>query len=324
MRGYPNLFLVARIPLGLIGSIVKYRKEQFPKLLSIELSNACNSNCIMCPRTELTRKIQHMPTEILEKIVRDCRGKPLRKINLFWFGDSLTNPKFIDQLKMIRSALPGVILNLSTNAELLTKERSDIILQEGLLDRINFDVDGITKETYESIRRGVNFDVVMKNVHYFIDEKNKLKVRKPCISVTIIRMTKTCSEIDDFKDYWQNHADKVEVNDYNTWLGSKPDFNVGDTLEKSREGSFKYPCVHPWEELVISANGKAGLCCLDYDLKAEVGDVTKQSIEKIWKGKQMTEYRNYIMKLNYHMVEPCKNCNNYIYQDKTLWAKLWK
>lgn len=265
-----------------------------------------------------------MPAEILEKIISDCRGKPLRKINLFWFGDSLTNPKFIDQLRTIRRALPEVTLNLSTNAELLTRERSDIILQEALLDRINFDIDGITKETYESIRRGVNFDIVMKNVHYFIDEKNKLKVRKPRISVTIIKMTKTLSEIEDFKNYWKSHVDKVEINDYNTWLGSKPDFNVGDTLEKSREGSFKYPCVHPWEELVVSADGKAGLCCLDYDLKAEVGDVTKQSIEEIWRGKQMTEYRNYIMKLNYHMIEPCKNCNNYIYQDKTLWAKLWK
>lgn len=321
MRNQTSLF---KIPLRFIGNIIKNRKERFPKLLSIELSNACNSRCIMCPRSDLTRKIQHMPMEVLEKIIRDCRGKPLRKINLFWFGDSLTNPKFIDQLRMISKALPKVILNLSTNAELLTEKRSDIMLQEALLDRINFDIDGITKKTYESIRRGVNFDVVMKNVHYFIDMRNKLRARKPHISVTIIKMTKTFSEIDDFKSYWKNHADKVEVNDYNTWLGSKPDFNVGNTLKKSREGSFQYPCIHPWNELVISADGKGGLCCLDYDLTAEIGDVARESIEEMWRGKRMAEYRHHIMKLDYHMIGPCKNCNSYIYQDKTLWAKLWK
>ena len=94
----------------------------------------------------------------------------MRKISLFWFGDSLTNPEFIDQVRMVRKALPGVILNLGTNAALLTEKRSDIILEEGLLDRINFDIDGITKKTYESIRVGLDFDVVMKNVCYFIDK----------------------------------------------------------------------------------------------------------------------------------------------------------
>jgi radical SAM protein with 4Fe4S-binding SPASM domain len=292
--------------------------------LSIELSNACNSNCIMCPRADLTRRIQHMPMEVLEKIISDCRKQPLRKINLFWFGDSLTNPKFIDQLRIIRKALPKATLNLSTNAELLTLRRSDLILNEDLLDRINFDIDGVTKKTYQSIRRGVNFDLVMKNVHYFIDKRNKLGKGKPRISVTIIKMTKTLSEIDDFKSYWKNHADKVEVNDYNTWLGSKPDFNVGNTLKRSREGGFDFPCIHPWNELVISADGKAGLCCLDYDLTAEVGDVTKEKIEDIWTGEKMAEYRNHIMKLDYHLIAPCRNCNSYIYQDKTWWAKLWR
>ena len=313
-----------KIPLGLIGNIIKARKERFPKLLSIELSNACNSNCIMCPRADLTRKIQHMPLQILEKIIRDCQRKPLKKINLFWFGDSLTNPKFIQQLRMIRGGLPEVILNLSTNAELLTEKRSDIILKEILLDHINFDIDGITKKTYESIRRGVNFDLVMKNVKYFIEKRNEIKAQKPFVSVTIIKMTKTSAEIEDFKRYWKGFADKVEINDYNTWLGSKPDLNVGETLHKSQEGKFEYPCIHPWNELVISADGKGGLCCLDYDLTAEVGDVTKQSIEQIWKGKKITEYRRLIMELNYHLIEPCKKCNAYIYQDRTFWAKLWK
>ena len=321
MRNRSSLF---KMPLRFVGNIIKNRKERFPNLLSIELSNACNSNCIMCPRADLTRRIQHMPMEILEKIMSDCRRQPLRKINLFWFGDSLTNPKFIDQLRLISKALPKATLNLSTNAELLTQNRSDIILNESLLDRINFDIDGVTKKTYESIRRGVNFDVVIKNVHYFIGKRNQLRVRKPRISVTIIKMTETLSEIDDFKGYWINYADKVEVNAYNTWLGSKPDFNVEDALKRSREGSFDFPCIHPWNELVISADGKAGLCCLDYDLTAEVGDVTKEKIEDIWTGERMAEYRNHIMKLDYHVIPPCRNCNSYIYQDKTWWAKLWR
>ena len=36
------------------------RHEKFPRLLSIELTTACNSSCIMCPRPRMKRRIAHM------------------------------------------------------------------------------------------------------------------------------------------------------------------------------------------------------------------------------------------------------------------------
>ncbi|GIS46542.1 MAG: hypothetical protein Ct9H90mP18_08740 [Gammaproteobacteria bacterium] len=29
--------------------------------------------------------------------------------------------------------------------------------------------------------------------------------------------------------------------------------------------------THPWEEMVIGADGRVGLCCLDHELNEEVG-----------------------------------------------------
>ncbi len=75
-------------------TINRKKREKFPRLLSIELSNICNASCIMCPRDLLTRKIQNMSAETLGKITDSCKGEPVRKINLFWFGDSLCNRDF--------------------------------------------------------------------------------------------------------------------------------------------------------------------------------------------------------------------------------------
>lgn len=302
---------------------LKKKYETFPKLLSIEITSACNAKCIMCPRDSLTRPIQHMSEEIFNKIISDCKGNDVKKINLFWFGDPLCNPNIKEYLSHIKRELPKVKLYISTNAELLNESLTNEILEKELIDVINFDIDGTTKDTYESVRVGVNFDKVLENVHYFIEKKKELNARKPQTRLTMIKMDKTADEVEDFKKYWSSRADKVDISNYNTWLGTKEDRNVGDTLEKSQRGSFKYPCVHPWEELVISADGIAGLCCLDYDLSAKVGNVMKNSIKDIWQGEVINGFRQKMIDLDYDKIEACRKCNAYIYQDGKLWSNLW-
>lgn len=306
-----------------VKNYLKKKYEVFPELLSIEITSACNAVCIMCPHDTMTRKVEHMSLDVFNKIILDCKDKPLKKINLFWFGDPICNPNIITYLEKVKEVLPGVKVYISTNAELLSEKFSDEMLEKKLIHVMNFDIDGITKETYESIRVGVDFDKVMKNVHYFIRKKKELGDRRPEVRVTIIKMDKTENEVDDFKKYWKKYADKVGINDYNTWLGEKEDRNVGTVLDKSQQGYFRYPCIHPWSEMVIAANGMAGLCCLDYDLTAELGDVMEESINEIWHGKKINSYREKMINLKYEDIDCCKKCNAYIYQDDQLWAKSW-
>lgn len=265
-----------------------------------------------------------MPFGIFKKIISDCENKPVKKINFFWFGDPFCNPRIIEYLQYARQKLPKVKFYISTNAELLTSPLADKILENCLLDVINFDVDGVKKQTYESIRRGVNFDLVLSNINYFMKKKKKLNLRKPQLRMTIIKMRETISEIAQFKKKWSRQADKVDVNDFNTWLGYIEDKNTGKKLEESKSGFFAYPCIHPWNELVISSEGEAGLCCLDYNLTASLGKITDEAIEQIWHGETLRNYRKKLIKLDYKNISCCANCNNYIYQDNTFWARIWK
>jgi MoaA/NifB/PqqE/SkfB family radical SAM enzyme len=303
---------------------MRKKRERFPKMLSLELSSACNANCIMCPHGEMTRKKGNMSLETLNKIIKDCQGQPLKKINLFWFGDSFCNRNAVEYIRAARKGLPGVKLYISTNAGLLSKEISQTIIDEDLLDVINFDIDGIKKETYEGIRRNLNYEEVVENVEYFLRYKKEKGKTKPQTRVTIIKMVPTEGEIEEFIKKWKPLVDKVDVNDYNTWLGTQDDRNVGESRQRSLGGNFDFACLHPWDELVISAEGIAGLCCLDYDLKAVVGDISKESIKEIWQGEKMNNYRNKMLNLDYDSIDVCKTCNAYIYQENKSWAKLQK
>ena len=45
-----------------------------PRLVSIELTNACNADCIMCSRRYMTRKVNHMPLELAKHVIRPSAG----------------------------------------------------------------------------------------------------------------------------------------------------------------------------------------------------------------------------------------------------------
>ncbi len=312
-------------------NIIKKYRYRFPKVLSIEFSSACNAKCIMCPQPEMDRKKENMSYDTLDLIIKHCVNQPLKKINLFWMGDSTVDKNMIEKIRLIRKNLPSVKLYLSTNSQLLSHERSKIIIDEHLLDVINFDIDGFTRNTFESVRKRLKFDTVISNVNFFlnylIDSRKKIQTR-----VTIIDMAPTKHEVKKFVDHWTGKVDKVDVNHYNTWLGSQEERNYDSAYHvdtnherkytESTTQSFDFACAHPWEEMVIGADGRVGLCCLDYELSAEIGDVGSSSIKEIWQGNVMNDYRILHKNLAYDKIAACKNCNAHTFQKDKLWARL--
>ena len=269
--------------------------------------------------------------ETLEKILDDCIGMPLKKINLFWMGDSTVDKHMIEKFRLVRKKLPNVKLYLSTNSQLLGEDRSRKIIDENLLDVINFDIDGFTRKTFESVRVRLDFQKVVNNVMFFINY-NKEKMANIETRVTIIDMQPTKHEVKKFVEHWTPLVDDVNVNHYNTWLGTQEERNYDSAdhfktedsnryTESTTEG-FNFSCLHPWEEMVIGADGRVGLCCLDYELSAEIGDTKKNTLKEIWQGNQVNMYRKKHDELKYHEIEACKNCNAHTFQKDKLWAKL--
>ena len=99
---------------------------------------------------------------------------------------------------------------------------------------------------------------------------------------------------------------------------------MGQKADASTAGRFTFPCKHPWEEFVIGHDGRVSICCLDFDFKVVVGDVTKMSIRDIWNGEAITEIRKKMMEDRYDELDLCRNCNNYIFQTECSWHYLWK
>ncbi len=301
------------------------RKLRFPEVISIESSSYCNADCIMCPRELLSRKKGNMPMDLYRKIIDECaeNDRYIKLIQPFMFGESFINKKLVEMIEYTKTRLPRTPVNVSTNGSLINPKMAQALIDCGL-DKINIDIDGATAETFEGVRLGLVYEQVVENARYLMELKRTTRSKTPEITVTIINMDETQHEIAAFKDQWTPLADNVVVQSYSTWTGSVEDKNVGDQASASSSGGFTFPCKHPWEEFVIANDGRVSICCLDFDFKVEVGDVSKQSIREVWNGAPIEEIRQKMIENRYDELEICSQCNNYIFQTECSWHQVWK
>lgn len=308
-----------------VRNAVTRRKLRFPEVVSIESSSYCNADCIMCPREQLTRDKGNMPMALYRKIIDECaeHRRYVRLIQPFMFGEPFINRRLVEMIRYAKQKLPRTPVNVSTNGSLITAAKAQEIIDCGL-DKINIDIDGATKETFEQVRVGLDYERVVENARLLMALKRKTGSRTPEITVTIINMDRTAGEIEAFKALWTPVADHVMVQSYTTWTGSVADRNTGDQAVNSATGGFTFPCKHPWEEFVIAHDGRVSICCLDFDFKVVVGDVSKQSIREIWNGETITRIREKMIENRYDELDLCRHCNNYIFQTVCAWHDLWK
>ncbi len=308
------------------------RRLKRPYKATIEVTNACNSHCIMCPRQGMTRSIGSMNMELFQKVIQDCDKAGVKIIQLFNFGEPLIHYRLPEMVQYAKTHTRARV-QISTNAALLTEKRARELMEAGL-DRINIDIDGFTKETYEGIRRRLPFDQVMANTRRLLELRREMG-RKLFVSVSIIQMPETEAEIADFRRYWTPLVNRVLVTNYNTWNENSvaPGFMPGQTsggqapalqINPTERGThFTCPCKSLWDQIVILHDGRAAICCLDYDGKVIVGDAKQESLLEIWQGQELTRLRQMHTELRMQDVPPCAVCNQYIFMEGSQWQYMW-
>ena len=70
----------------------------------------------------------------------------------------------------------------STNGILLNKKISTDLIKSGLT-RIQISIDAITKETYDKVRPGGNYNKIIENINEFLLIKQNLNARLPLVRV---------------------------------------------------------------------------------------------------------------------------------------------
>lgn len=277
-----------------------YRYPDFPDHVYVELTNVCNARCTICATPTMKRKREIMSRPLFEKIVDECGRRKAKKILPFLHGETLLVPGVVDYFRYIRRSAPETHVNLTTNGSRLTPELSEVFLRERLLDSVIVSIDGGDKETFESIRLGLSYDTVRKNVLHFIRRRNELGLASPSVSISMVTVKENWGTREELKSEWEE-ADEVRFSVYFNWAGK---------LENGERVPHKINfCERLYHYITILADGRVAMCCFDSEAEYMVGDVKSQSIHQVWHSEPFREKRRLLFERRFDQLKLCRGCD---------------
>ncbi|MEY2483596.1 MAG: hypothetical protein QOK24_2124 [Verrucomicrobiota bacterium] len=178
-----------------------------------DISNKCNLRCRMCHFS--FDHVFHQPAKFTSPALFErmaASALPLaHTLVLSASNEPLISPHFTDILKIAaRYSVPELLF--LTNGQLLSPKIADAIIEAGVT-QVQISIDGATKETYEYIRRGAQFDRLVRNLEYLSARKLELGRAAPRLQFNIVLMQRNLEELPLFVDL----AEKVGVE----WIAAR-------------------------------------------------------------------------------------------------------
>ncbi len=303
---------------------VKYREDwnksadenylpSHPLHVDIELSDACNLRCKMCAHGLGTiQNVGFMSNKLALRMIDECHVLGVSSIKFNWRGEATLDP-FLPCA--IEYAKKKRILEVQINTNGLPKKK-DILTEcaKRGIDRIIFSVDGFSKDTYEFMRIGGDYQELLENINNLVLWKKENNMSKPLLRIQMVRTKTNAHEVNNYLKYWKPLVDDVRISDV-TDRGQGEQFSVGDQITVGRRR-----CTQPFQRLAIARDGRVSPCCADWNQEFVVGDANSMRLIDIWNGEKM-QYIRTIQNANEHY--KIKICNKCCVKESYVWRKNW-
>jgi len=329
LNGISNVFLKNKILYEIEVTQKKTVLQSRPQNILLTLTSRCNLQCKMCCLWDLPNGY-----DIPEKIVHELKSFYPYLEEIVWSGGEVFLSKHFKKLFVEASQYKKIKHTVTTNGLLINEEWAELL--SGANTQICYSIDGVTKETYENLRKGGRFEDLLKSIAVINRHRKSSAYRmRKILSFVVMRSNymEMGKALDFAKEYGYDTVEFTPLNNYmhleNEDLFDRYDKetavymeNMRDkVMEKSEEFNievqYELPvmkkgscqkevslnigkatnsenelfCYMPWRWLSLIALGKAKAACY---CPREIGDIADSSLEEIWNGKAMQEYRQKI------------------------------
>lgn len=176
----------------------------FPTSIELQLSNQCNLNCIMCVVTtdySSEINISAFKTYIKEII-------PYLKNASFSGGEPFLIKEYFDLWEDFYKLNKDCRISINTNATILNEKVKNILGK--LKFNISVSVDGFSKETFESIRKNADRDLVYENLQFF---KDYTQQNNTFFNVKICTLNQNFREFPELFNYFNQQDISIILNE---------------------------------------------------------------------------------------------------------------
>ena len=281
-----------------------------PKTVIIEAVFGCNASCTMCPidmPTERTKGTMEMALfeDVIDKL--SPYAGEIKQLDVFGVGEPLLDKNYAKKIAYAKNkGFKNV--GFATNAEFLTEGMANDVMNAGI-DTIMISIDGVKKQTHESIRRKTHFEIVVNNTINAIKLRNANQ-QKTKFVIRFIKQQKNIAEWDEFRKYWSGIintecGDLIAGYDLHSWGG---EIDMKDT-DRVPAVPDELPCHHLYDRMIILNDGSVPLCCADMHLcNVKIGDCTIDDPIKVYNSDIMNRIRKVHLSGKRTSMDICKAC----------------
>jgi MoaA/NifB/PqqE/SkfB family radical SAM enzyme len=236
-------------------------------------------------------------------------------INLHFQGEPLMHPEIAQFIRLARKK--KLFVSFSTNANLLSGSIAGELIRAGLSHLI-ISLDGHNQQTYETYRKGGDFNLLLHNMKQLAEKKKKSRRKLPVIEVQTVVTAANEDYLGEIRKIaFLNGADIFRVKTaYVPDLTNVPDYlprqekfrrylqNPDGTLRMKKSGSGI--CFRANSSCVILFNLDVVSCCFDKNGTFILGNLKEEPFENIHRGNRAKLLSQNMAKGNAPAM--CRNC----------------
>jgi radical SAM protein with 4Fe4S-binding SPASM domain len=289
---------------------IRPEAREFPMMCVLSLAYVCNSKCPNCPYTNSTIRSDYRDHPVMGedtfRIIADQCGPHRAWIRISGGGEPMLHPKAIELIEYAKQG--GARVGLITNGSLFTEENSRRIL-EAQIDMIEFSVDAADPETYGKIRKGLDWEVLLRNIRRIVEMRNRLRSSTKIIASGVNQVD---IDIEVVARFWEDLVDNFQKRKYLTWGINDPSKSADPCPYLPSDQLI--PCPFLFERLNIDSRGKVMVCGFDIAAKTDMGNIHEKSIKDIWHGEGFEYYRQMHLERRGREIELCRDCPDWQYR----------
>jgi radical SAM protein with 4Fe4S-binding SPASM domain len=260
-----------------------------------------------------------MEWELFSKITDELISeKKLPMFMLALHSEPLVDKRIFKWVKYLKSKNPKFYCIVPTNGELLDTFAPVEIAESGV-DQLNINLSAYSKNTYERLHAGLDYERVIKNVNSFlVNETMKQKLQ-----IMFVLCRENEREAQQTVKYWRQKGVRTKIINLNNRAGSLDSF---DTLTL-RHPHYTRPiplrvwkyfmsntrrltgCELPFYQLNIGFNGDVIICSCDWKRATIIGNIKNNTLRSIWNSDRINDIRRLIIQKKYNQINSCKLCS---------------
>ena len=285
----------------------------FPKEVFFDVASACNHSCFFCanPTMKILKGQGLIDESLVFRLLDEVSQYAQTQVGLYATGEPFLHKGLARMTEKAKSVgIPYVFI--STNGALATPERAKPVLDAGM-DSIKFSVNAGTRESYKNVHGRDQFDRVQKHIRWFANYREtsglKYKIYASCVQTSKIE-----GEWETLNELLDPYVDEIDMRSCSNQGGNMYVNNLTEDIDpRNLLGSLKPAqlkhkvCPDPFHRLVVTPEGYATVCVVDYKNYLTVANLHKNSIKDAWTNEVFVNLRKRHLSGNLDGLI-CKNC----------------